>query len=55
MEEYEYEVAPKPQKESPFADSPYACVCPMEQPEPKPVESAPVTKPKHGKKIHKQK
>ncbi len=51
MEEYGYEVTPKPQKQSPFADSPYECVCPMEQPEPVIVERIPAPKPKQGKKI----
>lgn len=51
MEEYEYDVTPKLQKQSPFADSPYECVYPMEQPESKPAEVVPVAKPKRGKKI----
>ena len=33
MEEYEYQYQsePKPVRRSPFADSPYECVCPVEQ------------------------
>ncbi len=51
MEEYGYKAVPKPRKKSPFADSPYECVCPMEQGEPRIVESAPVSKPRRGRKI----
>ena len=51
MEEYGYEVTPKPRKKSPFADSPYECVCPREQSESRVVESATVAKPRRGKKI----
>lgn len=57
MEEFEYETAPQPQKRSPFADSPYVCAVPEEQPV-TPTVKTPVVpqkvsapKQKWGKKI----